>query len=97
MNRTKYATRAKNTATDRVLAVDLKGNPYTPVASYSWLDAAARARLAVQYDCDPAEIEYRLDARDRMDAYIAERQERENPFTHRRPGSRALTYAEKVF
>lgn len=80
-----------------VLPTDLKGQPYTPVADYAWLDDAARARFAVQYDCGPSEIEFRLDARDRMDAYIAERAEREHPFTHHRPGARPLSYAEKVF
>lgn len=34
-----------------------------------------RADLARQFDCDPSEVDDRLDARERMDAYIAERRE----------------------
>lgn len=52
----------------------------------AWLDTALpgksttfRDDLAAQFDCDPSEVEARLDARDRMDAYIAERREYDEP------------------
>ena len=43
----------------------------------SWLTEAARADLARQFDCDPNEVEMRLEARERMNAEIAERREYE--------------------
>lgn len=81
----------------RPLPVDLNGNPYTPAKGYRWLTEKARADFAEIFDCEPGQVEFSLDARDRMDAYAAERAEREHPFTHRRPGARALSYAEKVY
>jgi hypothetical protein len=79
------------------LPTDLKGNPYTPVRSYSWLTDGYRSECARQMGCAPSEVEFRLDARAAMDAYAAERHEREDGMTHRRPGARALTQAERVF
>lgn len=79
------------------MATDLAGLPYTPTKPRKWLTDPIRADYARQFDCVPAEVEYRLDAREAMDAYIAERKEREHPCSYRRPGARALTQAEKVF
>ena len=79
------------------MATDLNGLPYTPTTPRTWLTDAIRADFARQFDCAPAEVEYRLDAREAMDAYIAERMEREHPYSHRRPGARLLTTAEMVF
>lgn len=62
-----------------VAPTDLNGKPYTPGRSYSWITAEYRAICAQQMDCAPAEVEYRLDARDAMDAKIAERREYEHP------------------
>lgn len=44
-----------------------------------WLSAASRANLAVTFGCALDEVDDCLDARERMDAYIAERREREYP------------------
>lgn len=46
-----------------------------------WLNDKHRASLAASFACDPSEVEAHLDARQRMNAYIAERMEREgHPF-----------------
>lgn len=82
---------------DPNVAFDTYGRPYTPAKSYAWLTDEYRASLASQFEVDPSQVEYLLDNRDRQFAWIAERQEYEFPFTHRRPGARPLTYAEKVF
>lgn len=66
------------------LPTDLKGNPYTPVLSYSWLTPEGRAECAKRMDCAPSEVEFRLDARAKMDAYAAERREREDPYGYER-------------
>lgn len=66
------------------LPTDLDGNPYTPVRSYSWLTTEYRAVCALQMDCRLSEVEYRLDARAKMDAYAAERREREDPMGYER-------------
>ena len=79
------------------MATDLAGLPYTPKKPRIWLTDDIRADFARQFDCAPGEVEYRLDAREAMDAYIAERNEREHPFSHHRPGARLLTTAERVF
>lgn len=63
---------------------DLQGNPYTPRKPYRWLTEKVRAELAKTFDCDPAEIECRLDARHAMDAKIAERREYEDPYGYSR-------------
>lgn len=63
---------------------DLDGRPYTPARDYSWMTGAMRSSFARQFDCDPSEVECRLDARDRMDAYIAERAEDADPYGYRR-------------
>jgi len=48
------------------------------------LSDAVRADLARQLDCQPSEVEARLEARDRMEAYIRERREREDPMGYSR-------------
>lgn len=63
---------------------DLDGNPYTPILSYGWMTDAHRATCALHMACDPSQIEYRLDARAKMDAYAAERREREDPYGYER-------------
>ena len=63
---------------------DLDGNPYTPILSYSWMTDAHRATCALHMACDPSQIEYRLDARAKMDAYAADRREREDPCGYER-------------
>jgi hypothetical protein len=63
---------------------DLDGNPYTPVLNYGWMTDAHRAACALHMACDPSQIEYRLDARAKMDAYAAERREREDPYGYER-------------
>jgi hypothetical protein len=60
------------------MPIDLAGLPYTPSKPRPWLNEARRADLASQFGCAPAEVEYRLDARDVMNAKIAERREYEN-------------------
>jgi hypothetical protein len=42
---------------------DLDGKPYTPILNYGWMTDAHRATCALHMACDPAQIEYRLDAR----------------------------------
>ncbi|WP_299753446.1 hypothetical protein [Devosia sp.] len=76
---------------------DLAGKPYTPARSYSWLTDAWRADYAAQFEVDPSQVEAVLDNRDAQLAWIAERLEYEDPFTHHRQGARPLSYAEKVF
>lgn len=71
-----------------IMPTDTKGLPYTPAKPRPWLTEAIRANFAGQFDCAPAEVEYRLDARDLMDAYIAERREDEEPFGYSRQRSR---------
>ena len=63
---------------------DLDGNPYTPILSYSWLTDAHRAVCAKRMECAPSEIEYRLDARAKMDAIIIERCEEADPYGYQR-------------
>ena len=63
---------------------DLDGNPYTPILSYSWMTDAHRATCALHMACDPSQIEFRLDARAKMDAYAAERREHEDPYGYER-------------
>ena len=63
---------------------DLDGNPYTPILSYSWMTDAHRATCALHMACDPSQIEFCLDARAKMDAYAAERREREDPYGYER-------------
>jgi hypothetical protein len=46
-----------------------------------WLNDTHRASLARSFGCDPSEVERRLDAYAKSEAYIAERMEREgHPF-----------------
>lgn len=66
------------------IPTDLDGKPYSPVRSYSWLTEECRAVLAGQFDCNPAEIEFRFDARAAMDAKIAERREYDDPMGYDR-------------
>lgn len=63
---------------------DLDGNPYTPILNYGWMTDAHRATCALHMACDPSQIEYRLDARAKIDAYAAERREREDPMGYER-------------
>ncbi len=63
---------------------DLDGNPYTPILSYSWMTDAHRATCALHMACDPSQIEYRLDARAKMDAIIIERCEEADPYGYQR-------------
>jgi hypothetical protein len=57
----------------------------------AWLDdvypgkgITFRDDLARQFDCDPAEVESRLAARAKMDAYAAERAEDADPYGYQR-------------
>jgi hypothetical protein len=59
------------------MPIDLAGQPYTPSYPRPWLNEAHRADLAIQFDCAPGEVEYRLDARERMNAKIAKRRDYE--------------------
>lgn len=52
---------------------DLNGRPYTPVKPRPWLTEAHRAKVARDYACDPREVEYRLDQKERSEAYIRNR------------------------
>ena len=52
---------------------DLDGNPYTTIFS---------ATCALHMACEPSQIEFRLDARAKMDAIIIERWEREDPYVY---------------
>ena len=63
---------------------DLDGNPYTPILNYSWMTDAHRATCALHMACDPSQIEYRLDARAKMDAIIIERCEEADPYGYQR-------------
>ena len=63
---------------------DLDGNPYIPTLNYGWMTDAHRATCALYMACDPSQIEYRLDARAKMNAYAAERREREDPYGYER-------------
>lgn len=45
-----------------------------------WLNTQLRAEYARLFDCKPEEVDSCLDARERMDAYAAERRERETPY-----------------
>ena len=66
------------------LPVDLHGLPYTPKKARNWLTPQTRADFAEIFDCDPREVEYRLDARDELVARIAERREYEDPYGYDR-------------
>jgi len=59
------------------MPIDLTGHPYTASKPRPWLNDAMLAGLATQFDCAPGEVEYRLDARDVMNALIAERRDYE--------------------
>jgi hypothetical protein len=61
------------------LPVDLNGMPYAPKVARNWLTPKVRADFAEIFDCDPREVEYRLDARDAMTTRIAERREYDDP------------------
>ena len=63
---------------------DLNSNPYTPILSYSWMTDAHRATCALHMACDPSQIEFRLDARSKMDALIIERCENADPYGYSR-------------
>lgn len=42
-----------------------------------WLTDSLRSEFARRFACEPSEVESHLDARDAMNAYAAERRERE--------------------
>ena len=67
-----------------ITPTDLDGNPYTPTLNYGWMTDAHRATCALHMSCDPSQIEFRLDARAKMDAYAAERREHEDPYGYER-------------
>ena len=54
---------------------DLDGNPYTTIFS---------ATCALHMACEPSQIEFRLDARAKMDALIIERCEEADPYGYQR-------------
>lgn len=72
------------------ISINLHGHPYTPATPRPWLNEAHRADLARQYGCDVAEIEFRLDAHDRMNARIAERREYDDPMGYEAGRERGL-------
>lgn len=63
---------------------DLDGNPYTPILNYGWMTDAHRATCALHMSCDPSQIEFRLDARAKMETYAAERCEEADPYGYSR-------------
>lgn len=63
---------------------DMAGNPYTPVRSYSWLDAPARADIAFDFEVKPEQVEWLLDNRDAQLAKARERVEYEDPYGQNR-------------